>query len=1104
MKRRPTFSCLLAGLLYFLDLSAVEAAPGDLDPGFSGEGKLRIGFGAGFGTGYDLVVQSDGKIVVVGVGSAGQSAFATARYQPDGAFDETFADNGIALTSVAPNQFGGSNHDEARAVGLQTDGKIVVVGYTQIGNNRDFALVRYHSDGTLDNSFGTNGRVTTDFGGLDEFGMDVAIQGDGKIVVAGSVQGNFAVARYNEDGSLDGSFGSAGKFVMTGIVGDFVFEAAVTLQNDGKILVAGSPTSGTSKAFYIIRLTPSGAYDSTFANNGLAVRGVGMADGGTCTSIAIQPGTFAISSPDKIVVAGYAYDGTREVFALMRFNLDGNLDTSFDGDGVLTTDVFGIAGASARAQDVKVEAGSQLGIRKIIVTGTLFHSSGGTSVSESVVVRYNSNGSLDTSLDGDGALRFDPIFSPTALAVFAGKIITAGGTQGRFALARFNSDGAFDASFDQDGMRVDEIGSTISAARGVAIQADGKIVVAGSGGAVFGAGIAVSRLNSDATFDKSFDGDGRAVALPLNSEGGNAVVIQPDGKILVAGTISGSNSADAAVVRFDLSGAIDATFGGGTARSQTPGRDVANAVAVQSDGKVVVAGYVTPGPFNRDHQILRFNTDGMLDSSFDFDGRVSNGFGAGDDEARGVVIQPDGKIVVAGYASNAPKQILVTRYNPNGSLDSAFDGDGAIFTNVGGGDAVGNALVLDPAGRILVAGFSSNGTNYDITVVRYLPNGSLDSSFGTGGKVVTAVSAGDDVGNAIALQPDGKILVAGVVHPNAALGSGTLSLQGSYVLVRYLPDGSLDLSYGSGGKVLLDFQTLGNDGANALALDGNARAVMAGEAGQLFGIARLDPGPLAPPTSLANISTRLRVETGDNVLIGGFIVTGTQPKKVILRAIGPSLNLAGQLSNPTLELYTGSTLLAANDDWQNQPAADRQAVIDSTIPPTNDLESALVATLPANNSAYTAIVRGVNDTIGVGVVEAYDLDRTTDSKLANISTRGFVQTGDNVLIAGTIILGEFPQRVIVRAIGPSLPVAGKMENPNLELRDQNGAVLDANDNWVDSPNKQAIIDSSIPPTNDLESAIVASLPSNGANYTAIVRGVNDTTGIAVVEVYALQ
>jgi len=236
-------------------------------------------------------------------------------------------------------------------------------------------------------------------------------------------------------------------------------------------------------------------------------------------------------------------------------------------------------------------------------------------------------------------------------------------------------------------------------------------------------------------------------------------------------------------------------------------------------------------------------------------------------------------------------------------------------------------------------------------------------------------------------------------------------------------------------------------------------------------------------------------------MIGGFIITGTAPKKVIIRAIGPSLALPDRLANPTLELRSSSgALLDQNDDWKLSP--NKQAIIDSGIPPTDDLESAIVATLPANGAAYTAIVRGVNNGTGIGLVEAYDLDTSANSKLANISTRGLVQTGDNVLIAGTIVVGQSSQKVIVLAIGPSLSIAGKLADPTLELRDGNGGLLEANDNWVDSPNKQAIIDSTIPPTNDAESAIVRTL--SPANYTAIVRGVNNTTGIAVVEVYALN
>ena len=229
-------------------------------------------------------------------------------------------------------------------------------------------------------------------------------------------------------------------------------------------------------------------------------------------------------------------------------------------------------------------------------------------------------------------------------------------------------------------------------------------------------------------------------------------------------------------------------------------------------------------------------------------------------------------------------------------------------------------------------------------------------------------------------------------------------------------------------------------------------------------------------------------------------ITGTQLKKVIVRAIGPSLPFVGALADPVLELRNSSGgLIASNDNWRSNQEAE---IIATTIPPSNDLESAIVANLPANNSAYTAIVRGANNGTGIGVVEAYDLDRTVDSKLANISTRGFVQTGDDVLIGGLIVLGQEPLRVIVRAIGPSLPVSGALGDPTLELHDGNGALLQSNDNWRTGGQEAEIIATTIPPSDDLESAIVRIL--DPGNYTAIVRGVNNTTGVALVEVYALN
>ena len=252
--------------------------------------------------------------------------------------------------------------------------------------------------------------------------------------------------------------------------------------------------------------------------------------------------------------------------------------------------------------------------------------------------------------------------------------------------------------------------------------------------------------------------------------------------------------------------------------------------------------------------------------------------------------------------------------------------------------------------------------------------------------------------------------------------------------------------------------------------------------------------PPPGPTILGNISTRTLVETGDKVLIGGFIVTGTQPKKVIVRAIGPSLPLTGVLLNPFLELHDSSgAIIVSNDNWRSD---QEQEIIATGLAPSNDNESAIVMTL--DPGPYTAIVSGATGASGIALVEVYDLDQLADSKLANISTRGLVQTGDNVLIGGFIVLGDNAANALLRAIGPSLPVAGSLADPTLELHDSNGTTLTLNDNWR-SDQESEILATGIAPTDDAESAILTTL--SPGPYTAIVRGANNTTGIALVEVY---
>lgn len=265
-------------------------------------------------------------------------------------------------------------------------------------------------------------------------------------------------------------------------------------------------------------------------------------------------------------------------------------------------------------------------------------------------------------------------------------------------------------------------------------------------------------------------------------------------------------------------------------------------------------------------------------------------------------------------------------------------------------------------------------------------------------------------------------------------------------------------------------------------------------------------------SQLLNISTRARVLSGDKVLIAGFIVDGTDPKQVLIRGLGPSLSNVGvTLADPTLELHQGNNTLVTNNDWKiRSDGTSQQAEIEATMAaPTNDLESAIITTL--NPGEYTAILAGRNNGTGVGLIEVYDLTSGSNSELANISTRGFVDTDNNVMIGGVIVGGGRGggARIAVRAIGPSLANQGVQDplaDPTLELHDVNGALVATNDNWKTDDqsgrSQESVVRAAmLAPTNELESVIVAALAEG--NYTAVVRGKNNTTGVGLVETYNL-
>ena len=355
----------------------------------------------------------------------------------------------------------------------------------------------------------------------------------------------------------------------------------------------------------------------------------------------------------------------------------------------------------------------------------------------------------------------------------------------------------------------------------------------------------------------------------------------------------------------------------------------------------------------------------------------------------------------------------------------------------------------------------------------------------------------------------------------AKVGSGVLTLQNNYGIAD-----TVGLAVASGSIINLDF-TGDPDVIASLVVDGVSQAPGI-YGGPMSGAPHVIPEfrgsgtvqvPL--PSVLGNISTRAFAQTGDNVMIGGFIVQGPFLKTVIIRAIGPELTQYGvpnPLANPILELHDGTgALIASNNDWQHTIIGgilccqQGEDIARSGHAPTHPSESAIIATLPPGN--YTAIVRGVSNSVGVALVEVYDLIAIHASILSNISTRSFVQTGNNVMIGGLIVEGNGPKRVIVRAIGPELSqhgVPNPLADPTLELHDATGALIASNDNWmttviggiITGDQVQDIRDSGHAPTDPTESAIIATLQPG--TYTAIVRGVNATTGVGLAEVYDLD
>ena len=934
--------------------------------------------------------------------------------------------------------------------------------------------------GALDFTFNP-GRGPNQVSGGD--GQAVLLQPNGKFLVSGrfnavNLKKVAPIVRFNANGSLDTSFNAS--VIAQPDLTDITFSAApLALLANGQIIAGGTFDTTDGTHHHLVRLNANGSLDPSF--NPKILRDP-TDDRPAISQTIIQP-------DGKILIRG-AFDTVNNVAraSLARLNPNGSLDTTFNPS------------PSARPVAFALQTDG-----KILVARGFFGES---------LVRLNTNGTIDTTfvshyIAPDGEHEITSI-----LIQNDGKIIVSGHTgliPEAFNMSRLNDDGSNDPTFPS------------SSHFGLSLQRDDKILS-------YADGFGFQRLNADGSFDSSFHPplqDGLVIAIAEQSDGELILVgeffpapygidrifpngsrddsfvvgmgltnirsvavehaqILPNGKILIGGDFNyvGLLPRNRIAV-LNMDGSPDASFDSGNLAVTSSPNNPVSALVVEAGGKVLVG---------LDNLVVRLNQNGMVDSTFNYhptsvqvaavatqgdgkilvgtsdglirlknDGTLDSSFNAGlaGGAVSKILIQPDGKIIIFRRG--------LMRLSQNGSVDPTFHGLGGEFTLVRG-------LALQPDGKILVS--YEGQPLFGSFLVRLNPDGSGDNSF----PALTFPVLSESVPREIAVDQSGIYVV--IINDDVR----RLTLNGAFdpvFRVRFSPQAEIRrLLVQANGQLILagNFDKVNNVPRNAIArINGNA------------------------PEKAANISTRVRVGNGEAVEIGGFIITGTARKKVLIRALGPSIQsngtpLPGTLTDPVLELHISSgPLIRVNDDWRAFRPAE---ILDSGLAPMNEKESAINITLPPD--AYTAVLRGKNGETGIALIEIYDLDPDADSKLANISTRGFIGTGDNVLIGGFIFRGSQPERIVIRAIGPSLNAAGivnPLADPALELRNQSGELVATNDNWKQTQQSELSM-SGLAPTNDRESAILATLQTGA--YTAIVRGNNGETGVGLVEVYDIN
>jgi uncharacterized delta-60 repeat protein len=443
--------------------------------------------------------------------------------------------------------------------------------------------------------------------------------------------------------------------------------------------------------------------------------------------------------------------------------------------------------------------------------------------------------------------------------------------------------GNLDTSFGSGtGKVITAIGSGDDNATALALQPDGKIVVAGYCSNGINSDFCLSRYLPSGALDTNFGTTGKVItAVGPGNDVARALALQPDGKIIVAGECFNGNNLDACLTRYLPSGVLDTSFGttGTVITALGSDNDSAFALALQPDGRIVVGGYCSINGGPPVFCLARYLPNGALDTSLNTTGKVITPVAAGDGNIRAIALQTDGKIVTAGYCwGGSTYDLCLVRYLTSGALDASFNTTGMVVTGFGSGNDLARAIALQPSGKIVVAGECSNGSNSDFCLARYLPSGALDTSFNATGKVITPIGSGNDVARAIALQPDGAIVVTG--HCS---NGGT----DDFCLARYLPSGALDTNFNTTGKVITAIGS-GNDAAFGGALQPDGKIIAAGSCSNGsnadFCLARYEGGPfetrncsmdidgdnLVLATTDSLIHARIALGLTGNAVIGGI------------------------------------------------------------------------------------------------------------------------------------------------------------------------------------------------------------------------------------------